>query len=159
MKFKGVKPKTVNRMRPGAPDDLAAAKYRITRWSANASNQILHEETGYMLWLVDQNDKHNRPFIKAIAIPSDITMLAGGQYEFPPHTKNTLTMEAEAEAGRRTYGICQDPFLEKHAQTTRFVTQMSLGPTPEDKLTLEYTETTSIKDIGENHAKASLKEK
>lgn len=113
---------TVN---PGGPNNsqtLIGIHY-YTKLDNKKTKVPMHQETGYWLFDVDKGE-----FIKAIAIPRGITILAGGV--FMPILLQGASFEtlisASAENSSNIFGISNATFLEQIAPTTKFTTQIQL---------------------------------
>lgn len=113
-----------NTVNPGGPHNsqtLICVHY-ITKLVNAKTLEPMHQETGYWLF-----DSERGKFIKAIAIPRGISILAGGSYmmkdpgEWPP---SSVWMNASANEGCQTFGISSDHFLTSVAPTTRFNTSI-----------------------------------
>ncbi|NES00539.1 MAG: FABP family protein [Symploca sp. SIO1B1] len=104
---------------PGGPKNRQVLD--CVHYSTNLVNaqtkKPMHQETGY--WLIDAAQTK---FIKAIAIPRGISILAGGTYHiFSGSSRDPIfVLNASANVGSPTFGISSDHFLSSVSPTTRF---------------------------------------
>lgn len=110
---------------PGGPNngsqELSCINY-ITKLVNYDTKLPMHQECGYWLF-----DVLNKRFIKAIAIPRGISILAGGTYRAEyDRNRPRIIINASAKVGEPTFGISSDLFLSRVSPTTSFTTTITL---------------------------------
>lgn len=137
---------TVNPGGPNVNQTLIGIHY-YTKLSDAKTGEPMHQETGYWLFDVERGR-----FMKAIAIPRAITILAGGNYVLlnpgGGPAPATLWMNAAATQGDDTFGIANDTFLNTISPTTRFTTSIILS---DNSLYYKEDSLLTIQNTQENH--------
>ena len=69
-----------------------------------------HEELGYWSW-----EPKTQEIMRCFLVPRGIALIAGGKAD-----KDAKEFRLEAKAGSPTFGICNNPFLEREFKTVSF---------------------------------------
>ncbi len=91
---------------------LAALRYHqvVTR---KLTNQVFHNETGYMMW-----DSNTGIVMQSLTIPRGVGLLAGGSASIGDD--GFVEIELAADIDHQDWGIVQSPFMKENARTVRF---------------------------------------
>ncbi|ROS01434.1 hypothetical protein EDC56_1875 [Sinobacterium caligoides] len=112
--------------------NLAVLRYHQVV-SRKSNDEVFHNETGYWMW-----DAATGTVMQSLSIPRGVALLAGGSVtEFD--TSKEIVLEVKATAGETTFGIVQQPFMEKNAKTLSFCHTVSVEG---DKMV--YSESTML---------------
>lgn len=91
------------------PQAVYGVRY-LTRLSKKSDLSPMHQETGYWLWMPEQET-----IVRQFSIPRGILMMAGGC----AHADDTR-FKVAASKGSPTFGILNSPFLDQAAPTILF---------------------------------------
>jgi hypothetical protein len=112
--------------------ELYALRYATEAWRIG-EDEPFHEELGYWLWDADAGQ-----VMRCFMVPRGVTIVAGGSAG-----ADDSGFKLTAELGSATFGICSNPFLDKHFQTIRYELELSVNGE-----ILRYKEDTQMKMPG-----------